>query len=319
MSYNAGPRAAPLIDGDRVYTFGAEGDLQCRQTSDGRLIWQQHLGGEHTPMWGFAASPLIDGDKIIAIGGDPSGVAVAFSKYTGKPLWRSLPAKEPGYSSPIEIDTGGRRQLIVWHPQALSSLDPQTGEVFWSEPFTSNQGMSLATPRRAGDLLVVTAFYNGAMAMELDPHQPAASRLWKIGGKNERNTAALHAVMCTPVIKDGYIYGVCSYGQLRCLKARTGERVWETFAATSGDAGPVRWANAFITANGDRYFLFNEHGDLIIAYLTPQGYREISRAHLINPTNTDPGRPVVWCQPAYANRSVYVRNDRELVCASLAK
>jgi outer membrane protein assembly factor BamB len=320
MSYNAGPRAAPTVDGNRVYTMGGEGDLQCRHVSTGALLWQKRLGGEHTPMWGFAASPLVEGDLLIAVGGDPDGVALAFDKNTGNLRWQALPAKEPGYSSPVVIEAGGRRQLIVWHPQSLNSLDPQTGKVFWSEPFISQAGMSIATPRRAGDLLLVTAFYNGAMVMKLDSAQPtAAAKLWKIGGKSERNTAALHAVMCTPVIDQDYIYGVCSYGQLRCLKAESGQRIWETFAPITGDVGPVRWANAFITANQDRYFLFNEKGDLIIAKFAPSGYQELSRAHLLDPTNPDPGRLVVWSQPAYANRCVFARNDKEIVCASLEK
>jgi len=318
MSYNAGPRAAPTVDGGKVYTLGAEGDLQCRQVEDGRLVWQKHLGGEHTPMWGFAASPLIEGDKLIAIGAAPAGTVLAFNKETGQSVWQAIPAGEPGYSSPIVIEAGGKRQLIVWNPKSLNSLNPDTGKVYWSEPFTCQSGMSIATPRRSGDLLLVSAFYNGALMMRLDPERPAAERLWKMGGKNERNTAALHTVMCTPAIQGDFIYGVCSYGQLRCLKARTGQRVWETFAATTGEAGPVRWANDFIVANGGRFFLFNENGDLIIARFTPDGYQEISRTHLIDPTNLDPGRPVVWCQPAFANRCVYVRNDKELLCASLA-
>jgi outer membrane protein assembly factor BamB len=269
-------------------------------------------------MWGFAASPIIEGDQIITLGGDPSGVAVAFNKNTGQPLWKALPAREPGYSSPLLIDAGGTRQLIIWHAEALNSINPQNGKLYWSQPFISQSGMSIATPRRVGDLLLVSAFYNGSMLMKLDANRPAASMLWKIGGKNETHTAALHAVINTPVLRDDYIYGVCSYGELRCLKAQTGERVWETFAATTGDAGRARWANAFIIENAGRYFLFNEKGDLIIADLTPPGYSEISRAHLIEPTNIDPGRGVVWCQPAFANRSVYVRNDKELICASLA-
>ena len=124
--------------------------------------------------------------------------------------------------------------------------------------------------------------------------------------------------MSTPFIEDGHIYGVCSYGQLRCLKLDTGERVWETFAATTGDK-PVRWANAFIIRNDGRFFLANEKGDLIIARLTPKGYEETSRAHLLDATNPDPRRLVVWSHPAFANRCVYARNDREIICVSLAK
>ena len=108
-----------------------------------------------------------------------------------------------------------------------------------------------------------------------------------------------------------------SYGQLRCLKVETGERVWETFqATTSGE--PVRWANAFIVKNGDRFFLFNEKGDLIIAKLSPRGYEEVSRAHLLAPTGTAAGRAVLWSHPAFANRHVYARNDKEIICVDLA-
>jgi len=134
---------------------------------------------------------------------------------------------------------------------------------------------------------------------------------------SEMDTDGLHSVMSTPVLENGYIYGPCSYGQLRCLKIETGERLWETFEPTTGKS--MRWGNAFIVKNGDRYFLFNEKGDLIIARLSPEKYEEISRAHLLDPTNTDPGRPVVWSHPAFANRCVYARNDKEIVCVSLAK
>jgi outer membrane protein assembly factor BamB len=321
MSYNAGPRAAPIIEGDHVYTLGAEGDLQCRETDSGKLVWQQHLGGEngaHTPMWGFAASPLIEGDKLITLGSNPQGVAVAFNKQTGAPVWTALPAKEPGYCAPIVIEAGGKRQLIVFHPEGLNSLDPETGKVYWSEKFNAKFGMTIATPRRSGDLLFLTTFYNGSLMMRLDKEKPAATVLWKISGKNEQHTASLHGVLCTPAFDGENIYGVCSYGQLRGLESQTGKRLWETFAATSADAGEVRWANAFITPNANRYFLFNEKGDLIIANLTPKGYEETSRAHLLEPTNPDAGRLTVWSQPAYADRCIFARNDRELLCADLA-
>jgi outer membrane protein assembly factor BamB len=176
--------------------------------------------------------------------------------------------------------------------------------------------MSIATPRQLGDKLLFTAFYTGSLMMRLDSEKPEAAVMWRTEKESEKNTVHLNAVMCTPFLEDGYIYGVCSYGQLRCLKAETGERVWETFqATTSGE--PVRWANAFIVKNGDRFFLFNETGDLIIAKLSPKGYQEISRAHLLEPTNTDPGRAVVWSHPAFANRRMYARNDKELICVDL--
>ena len=151
-----------------------------------------------------------------------------------------------------------------------------------------------------------------------DTAKPGAELQWEGKSFSEKNTDTLHSLMSTPFIEDGHIYGVCSYGQLRCLKLETGERVWETFAATTGGP-PVRWANAFIIKHENRFFLANELGDLIIAKMTPQGYEEISRAHMLKPTTTDPRRAVVWSHPAFANQCVFMRNDEEIVCASLAK
>jgi hypothetical protein len=126
--------------------------------------------------------------------------------------------------------------------------------------------------------------------------------------------------MSTPYIKDGYIYGVCSFGQLRCLRLEDGERIWQDLRATRSEEGTKdRWANAFLIPNGDRFFLPDEKGDLIIARITPKGYEEISRTHLLEPTTTAwGGRKVVWSHPAFANRAMYARNDSELICVSLA-
>lgn len=320
VSYAAGPRTTPTVSGGKVYALGAEGNLCCLDATTGKEIWARDFKKDFnikTPMWGFAGHPLVDGQKLICLVGGEGSVAVAFDKDTGQELWRALSATEPGYAPPTIVEAGGRRQLILWDPQALNSLDPETGKVFWSEPGKANAGMTIATPRQLGDLLFVTSFYNGSVMMRLDPKEPAATKIWQSRKPSEKDTDALHTVMSTPFLEDGYIYGTCSYGQLRCLKADTGDRVWETFAATTEKS--VRWGNAFLVKNADRFFLFNEKGDLIIAHLTPKGYEEISRTHLLDPINRDPGRPVVWSHPAFANRSVYARNDQEIVCASLAK
>jgi outer membrane protein assembly factor BamB len=319
LSYPAGPRTTPLVHQGKVYTLGAEGHLLCLEAASGKVVWSRDFKRDYqakTPMWGFSSHPLVEGQKLICLAGGEGSVVVALDKDTGKEIWRALSAAEPGYGPPMIYEAGGRRQLIVWHPEALNSLDPETGKTYWTQPFSARAGMTIATPRKLGDRLLVSCFYNGSLMMRLDPNRPAATLLWRGRSNSERNTDGLHAVMCTPWLEGGYIYGVCSYGQLRCLKADTGERVWETFAATTGRE--VRWANAFIVKCGDRFFLPNESGELVLAKLTPQGYQEIGRAHLLEPTNRDCGRPVVWSHPAFANRCLYARNDRELICVSLA-
>src|SRR5207248_865939 len=101
------------------------------------------------------------------------------------------------------------------------------------------------------------------------------------------------------------------------------ERIWATLKATGNRSqADERWANAFLVKNGDRFFLFNEKGDLIIARLTPKGYEEVSRAHIMEPTyplGRMGGRSVLWSHPAFADRTMFARNDKEIVAVSLAK
>ncbi len=325
ISYPAGPRTTPVVADGKVYTLGAEGHLFCLEAETGKVVWSHDFKKEYaieTAVWGFTANPLLDGQRLICLAGGEGTAVLAFDKGSGQEIWRALSTRGghgPGYGSPIIAEAGGRRQLIVWHTEAVSSLDPETGGVFWEQPFRIQQGQTVPTPRQHGELLFVTGFYDGSMMLRLDRDRPAASVAWQRKGQNERNTDALHSVICTPFLEDGHIYGVCSYGQLRCLRADTGDRLWETLQATAAAGnGTDRWATAFIVKNGDRFFLFNEKGDLIIAKLSPQGYEEVSRAHILEPTNKAQRRNVVWSHPAFANRSVYARNDKVIVCVSLA-
>lgn len=329
IQYPAGPRNTPVVAGGKVYTLGAMGDLICLDAGKGTVLWQKNFPKDYNapvPTWGFASSPLLDGDRLICLVGGEGSVVVAFHKDTGKELWKALSMRtmEIGYSPPMLFEAGGKRQLIVWHPESLNSLDPETGKLYWSQKFFSKANLTAPAPRMDNDQLLVTSFYNGSMMMKLDRDRPKAEILWRGKGRSEQpnDTEGLHAIMSTPFLKDGYIYGVCSYGELRCLKADTGERVWMTLKATGSQDKPVeRWANAFLVQHGDRVFLFNEKGDLILAKLTPKGYEEISRAHVLEPTGKLGGRAsrtVLWSHPAFANKSIYARNDKEIVCVSLA-
>jgi outer membrane protein assembly factor BamB len=327
ISYPYGPRATPAVQSGKVYHLGAMGHFFCLDAASGKPVWSKLLTKDYqtkVPFWGFSASPLVDGDKVICLAGGTDTAVVAFQKDTGKELWRALSADEIGYAPPVIVDVGGTRQLIIWLPQSVNGLDPETGKVYWSHKFSVKANLSISTPRLDKDELLLSSFYNGSRLLKLGSGEPKV--IWKGQGKGEfpQQTDTLHSIMSTPFIKDGYIYGVCSFGELRCLKEATGERVWESLKATgSRDKPDERWANAFLVEQGDRFFLFNEKGDLIIARLTPKGYEEISRAHVIEPTGkagtgTGPGRSIVWTHPAFANKSVYVRNDKEIVCLSLA-
>jgi outer membrane protein assembly factor BamB len=319
ISYPAGPRTTPAVSGGRVYTLGAEGNLLCLDAETGKTVWSKELKKEYkteSPHWGFCGHPLIDGNKLYCLVGGEGSVAVCFDKDTGREIWRALSSTtDSGYCPPKIIEAGGTRQLLIWHPQSLNSLDPQTGKVYWSEKLDPQYGMSCSGPQVSGDWLYVSAIGKLGVVFKLDRTKPAVEFVWAA----KPNTG----VFCsnsTPVIEGNTIFGNdCEVGNLRAVKLTTGERLWETFKPTTGGERRESHGTAFITRNGDRYFLFGETGDLVIARLTPEKYEEISRAHLVDPTNEAFGRAVVWTHPAYANKCVYVRSDKEIVCASLAK
>ncbi len=319
MSYALGPRATPCVSDGKVYTVGGEGDVRCYKTDNGDLVWSKKFNddGSQTPMWGYSSSPMIDGDKLICIG-SANNIAIAFNKNNGEIIWKNLSGKEPGYAPPVIYEAGGKRQLIIWHPAALVSLDPENGKEYWSEKRESKMGLSIATPMKMGNMLFISSAYEGATMMQFDADSPRAKRLWHRGGRTENTTDAIHMLIPSPALKDGYVYGVEIYGQLRCLKAENGDRLWETFKATT-EGEKLRWATAFVIQQGDRFILANDQGDLIIANMSPKGYEEISRAHVIAPTNPDANRPVIWSHPAFANKCVYWRNDKELICVSMGE
>jgi outer membrane protein assembly factor BamB len=325
LIYAIGPRATPTVDGDRVYVLGAMGRLFALNSASGQVLWHKDFVRDFNasvPSWGMAAAPLVDGERLIAlVGGEPNAKVIAFNKHTGAEIWRALSSDwEPGYNQPTIIHAGGVRQLIIWHPRAISALDPVSGKVYWEVPSEVDMGMTVATPVRSGSHLLVTSFYNGARMLKLDEKQPAAQLLWSSKSNSEVDTDAIHSTISTPVIEGDYIYGIDSHGELRCLELATGRRVWESMALIKERA---RWATAFFVKNGDRYFINNDRGELIIAKLSPQGYHEISRTALIEPTHPYARRrelgAVHWSHPAYANKHIFVRNDKEIVKASLAR
>jgi outer membrane protein assembly factor BamB len=323
ISYPLGPRATPTVDGDRVYTLGAEGHLFCLTAASGDVVWQKELQadfGTKLPIWGMAAAPLVDGDQLIVLAGGAGGaLVVSLDKHTGREIWRQLEDPDVGYAPPVIFEFGGQRQLIAWHPRAVSALDPANGEVLWEAPFAVKSQLCIATPRQLGNRLFVAAFYDGPLMIDVGADGRSPQVLWRgAAGNTEIKNDSLHPIMCTPLVTEERIYGVGSYGELRCLETATGRMMWETHDAT----GQGRWWHAFIVPhgqmNGDRVFLHNEQGDLIIAQLKPDGYHELSRAKMIEPTQPIQRRMTVWSHPAFAMRSVFARNDKEIICVNLA-
>lgn len=320
IGYTAGPRACVTVDGERIYSLGAAGHLNCLHPATGKLVWGRDLAKDFSirmPTWGITAAPLIvDNLVVLHIGGRNGACVVALDKATGAETWRALDERA-SYSAPILIQQAGQSVIVAWTGDSLSGLLPQSGKIAWRIPFPpSRMPIGVPTPIILGDRVFVSSFYDGSLMAQLDQHTLAAKTLWAKRGRNERNTEALHCMIGTPVMIDDYLYGVDSYGELRCLDAATGRRIWEDLTATPR----ARWSTIHMVRQADRFWMFNERGELIIARLSPKGFTEISRTKLLEPTTAQLSQRggVCWSHPAFANRCIFARNDRQLVCASLA-
>ena len=322
LSYASGPRCTPTIDEGRVYALGAEGNLLCLNAENGDVLWQKDFKQDYaapTPIWGFCGHPLVDGDRLICVVGGEGTVAVAFDKATGEELWRQGTASEAGYCPPTIIESAGVRQLLIWDADKLNALVPETGEPLWSQPLKPGYGMSIMAPRVAdtpdGQVLFASGIGRVGALFRLAADEPGATVLWR----GEPKTA-VYCANSTPYIEGTTLYGCdCETGYLTAVDLTTGERLWETLEPTMGTERRGRHGTAFLIRHGTRTWLMSETGDLIVARLTPQGYAEDSRMHVLDPTNECFGREVVWSHPAFANRCLFARNDHELVCVSLAE
>lgn len=320
ISYPAGPRATPTVADGKVYSLGAEGNLFCLDAQSGREIWSKDFNKDYkteTPVWGYAGHPLVAGDKLICVVGGKGSVAVAFHKDTGKELWRAISASAPGYAPPTMIEAANTKQLLIWDADKLNSLNPETGKVYWSLPLKPDFEMAIMAPRKEGNYLFASGIGNVGALIELSSDEPNAEIAWKGDTKT-----ALYAANSTPFIDNGTLYGAdCRQGIFRAVDLKTGKRLWETFKPTTGGTRPAGHGTAFVVKHqpSGKFFLFSETGDLIVADLSREGYKEISRFHVLEPTGEAFGRNVVWSHPAFAEQSVFARNDKELVRVSLKK
>jgi len=301
-----GPYSTPIVENGKLYAMGIMGDVVCLDALTGSLLWKRKLTKDYELGDSYTTpSLLIEGNLLIlVIGGKPNACVVALDKSSGHETWRALDDQWT-YSSPIVIDFGGKRQLIVWTREAVTSLDPTTGNIFWREKFTT--AYAVVTPVfDRGHLLV------GGVMFQLDPQKPGASIIWP-----ERRTPSRTLLSQTslPFLQGDCVFSNRVNGHLVCLDTATGRELWRTDRVT--DQGNA--ASIHLTPVGDSALLFTDQGNLIRARLTPQGYEEFGRVHLIEPTYFIYGRNLIWTPPAYANGHIFARNDEELICATLSE
>jgi outer membrane protein assembly factor BamB len=302
----AGPTATPIVEGDRIYIVGANGNTHCLDVKTGEVIWEKNIGKEYkVAEMSCRPSPLIEGPLLIVFTGAKPGASVmALDKQTGKEVWKAL--DDPvSNSSPIIITARGKRQLIVWSDSSLASLDPANGQTYWRELMVTSNNDSVATPVFQGSRLLVSG-----LMLDLSADSPRF--LWP---ENRVPARRILSNTSTALLQGEYAFTAKGWGDLVCLEAATGKQIW----STNGVTGSKNGASIHITPHGNGVFLFTDEGNLIRAQLSPAGYREISRAHLIDPTWPFGQTKFVYAPPAFANRHIFARSEAEVVCASLEK
>jgi outer membrane protein assembly factor BamB len=317
ISYPKGPRVQPTVVNGQLFTIGAQGRFSALDAATGKVIWEKKLTEtfqSEPPLWGYASPPLVDGDLVYANVGNKSGAAVAFHRATGEIAWQALPAKEPGYGPPTLIEHKGKKELLIFHAEGLNSVDPLTGKLNWSVPLVPDHGMAITAPRKEGNLLFLSGPPRHSFTLRLTEGAP--QEVWHLNGKS-----GIHAANATPFVHDGIAYGNDALtGAFRAVSLIDGHQLWETLQPTTGTRR-VPYGTVFTVRNeaNGHYYLFSENGDLIVADLDASGYKELGRRHLLDPTGDAFGRGVAWSHPAFADKSIFVRSDKELIRVDLAK
>jgi len=315
-NYNDGPRASPVIDGDCVYTYSAEGRLHCFDLQTGKERWKKHLSEKYKVSQGFfgvGATPLIEGELLIVAVGAPGGPEViALNKQTGDLVWQVGDEWGPSYASPLPTTLHGQRRILVMgggesRPATggLISIDPEDGKIDFRFPWrpTSIESVNASCPVVVDNQIFISASYNkGGVLLEVQPDF-SLRQVWT--GK------ALSTHFNTAIAKDGYLYGFSGRNEpdawLVCVEMESGKEMWreqkmwnETFTyqgqERSRRSGILR--GNLLRVDG-QFLCLGERGDLLWLDLTPDGYRELARTKMFFARQT-------WCLPVISRGLIYI-------------
>lgn len=314
--YNNGPRTSPVIDGDRVYTYGAEGKLHCFRLTTGQVVWKRDILTEfrvRQDFFGVASTPLVEGDVLVVQVGAPGGpTVVGLDKLTGHMKWGAGKEWSAGYASPIPATVHGKRRVFAFtggesQPPTggLLVIDPKTGALDTSFPWRSKsyESVNASCPVIFGNSVFISASYKtGGAMLEIAPD-----------GKHkvQWTTPEFGMHFATPILKDGFLYGFEGRNEpdasLACLDARTGKLMWRQ---------TIEWKET-IEVNGDRrdqmlspfrgsilqvdgrFLVLGELGHLMWLDLSPKGYKELARTWLFAARQT-------WSLPVLSRGLLYV-------------
>ena len=296
-----GPYAAPLIAGDRLFTTGVAGRLQCLDKKTGKMLWTQQLWTDHRGsrlMYGYASSPIAYRQTIILPVGGPGKSVMAFNQADGKVVWGRHDFGNV-YSSPILINVGGLEQVALLMDGALLALNPNNGDLQWQVPFKADYSIAIATPVWGPDNLVfVSAEYGaGAKVIELQRNgdQTTAKELWN------SNRLRLHHGNAIRIGDAIYFSsgGKGSQAILSAVDVRSGKIHWQE---RSIEKATFVWAD-------QKLITLDQDGNLMIAHPSPQGFKIAAKAPLLTRLS--------WTPPVLVGTRLYLRDRQSMMAVDL--
>lgn len=303
-----GPGGTPVIVGDKVYAYGSKLNLLCFNAADGKIVWQHDIQKEFDGQaesvrpistWGNTASPVVEGDLVIIQGGGSGQHYLAFNKDSGAVAWKSE-SEVLTQSTPAVATIAGVRQVVFLQQSGLVSLDPKTGATLWKQPYSPATAIA-PSPVVSGDIIYVSMGYNvggGAFKVSRDGEKFKIQELW-------RTPRLSMNWWSTPVIKDGYVYGIHGRGDdknapVQCIELATGKVMWSGPPAGGGEI--VIIDNKLIIQAGT--------GKLHLAEPNPTAYKEISSAQPLTGQS--------WGWPAFSNGTFVYRTNTEAIALDLS-
>lgn len=301
LDYNNGPRATPTVSDGFVYTLGASGIIHCLSLAEGKKAWSLDCEARlqaKRPIWGHASSAVVQGDLVyFHIGGRPGATLIALEKKTGKVRWKAL-TDRPGYSTLLPVSMHDKAQLLAFTADNLASVSPETGKLIYKTPFkTSNYDVAIISPVVTGNSVFISGYWDGSALFNID-HDLQPKTAW--------TTKSLNCLMATPLQLDGHLYALDKRNGLLCLSLSDGSVIWKDgYRMTTKERNPhasMVWGEK----KKGLAVILNARGDLILARLSPQGYSEKGRVHLLD------GR-WIWSHPAFSGQDIYARSDTEII------